>query len=95
MKPHFITQPLKSLDVQTGLLLIGDRNVKMAADELFKAKTTVVGYSDKIRTATDCNTIHAALVRAALFGIVPYTQVVATIRPEWQSYIQLVPKLNT
>lgn len=95
MKPLFITQPLKPMDVKTALLLIGDRNVKMAADELFKAKTTVDGYSDNIRTATDCNTIHSALVHATLFGIVPYTNVIQTIRPEWQPYIQLVPKPNT
>lgn len=83
------------MDVRTGLLLIGDRSVKLVADELIKADTTVVGYSDNIRTVTDCNTIHAALVHATLFGLLPYAQIIDTIRPEWQPYIKLVPKKNT
>ncbi|MGE0635882.1 MAG: hypothetical protein AB7G44_01205 [Bacteroidia bacterium] len=95
MKPHFIKNPLKPLDVKTGLLLIGDCNVKQAAAKLIKADTTVVGYSDNIRTVTDCNTIHAALVHATLFGLLPYAQVIDTIRPEWQPFIKLVPKQNT
>ncbi len=81
--------------MQTGLLLISDQNVKQAALKLIKADSTVVGYSNNIRTATDCNTIHAALVRATLLGLLPYTQVINTIRPEWQAYIKLVPKENT
>lgn len=95
MKPLFITQPLKPLDVQTALLLIGDRSVKMAADVLIKAKTTTDGYAKNIRTVADCNTIHSALVHATLLGIVPYADVIQTIRPEWHPYIQLVPKEKT
>lgn len=95
MKPLFIKTPLSELDVKTGLLLISDHNVKQAAAKLIKADTTVVGYSNNIRTTTDCDTIHAALVHATLFGLLPYAQVVETIRPEWHPFIQLVPKQNT
>jgi hypothetical protein len=86
--PNFILQPVPNHVLKTCCCLMCDCTVKQAAHELCLSPYTIEGHTKQLREAMHAKTLQGAVARVIALGIITQTDLLKTLPPGWEQFIQ-------